>query len=211
MILFEIIKIKKNSYNNICIIDLNDDTNIKLHIDLIIKYGLTKGKIFDQDMKSKFESEQESIDAISYGIRIVSLRPRSIKEFKQKLRLKKFSDSGINNAVKKLLELNLLNDFDFANKFIEHLVKIKRFGKLRIMNELRKKGIQESIIRVLTDEIEISDEQFELIVKSTLRKLRMVSNKSLEKQKNSILIYLKNKGYSLETALKVLEMVFRDI
>ncbi|HRP02981.1 MAG TPA: regulatory protein RecX [Candidatus Kapabacteria bacterium] len=203
------IRLKKNS--NLCWLSLEDDKYYKIHIDIVTKYNLKAEMQIDENTLEQILNEQEIADAFTFSINKLSYGKDSIYSFRNKLKLKGFSSDTINLTIEKLKSHNYLNDELFAKEYIEHLVKRKSYGKLRIITELKKKGIIEELYSVFIDDYNFSGLDNDKINILLQKKLKLISNKSIDKQRSSLLFFLKNKGYTYEVAIKLINNLLSQI
>lgn len=96
------------------------------------------------DLRRRDEVEKAKHDAI----RLVSLRPRSAFEVRQRLERKGFDEDVIEEAVKRLKEIELLDDVAFAHYWLEQRETFKPRGRRAIQHELRLKGIGADVIEL---------------------------------------------------------------
>ncbi len=197
------IRLKKGT--NFCWLTLDNDEYFKIHIDLILKYRLKAGAELDADDFDVILKEQQILDGISLGIRKLSYGLDSIANFRNKLRQKNYDNESINIIITKLKENGYLDDNKFAIEYAKYLKFKKKYGKTRIIQQLKKKGINDFIINEAILDYEINEDDLEDIIQISQKKLRLISGKSIEKQKQSLLLFLKNKGYSFEVAKIVIE------
>lgn len=140
-------------------------------------------------------------------LRYISIRPRSEKEIssyiKEKL-YKKKSPEEIEGAtlkiIKTLVDLNLINDENFARSFIEwRLISSNPKGFRIIKSELFVKGVNKDLVEELLEDAEYKDMEKEAVK-------RVISKKSKSyKDKRVLKNYLLSRGFSynsLETALE---------
>ena len=110
----------------------------------------------------KSNETTEEKKALSKALKYLAIKPRSRKELKDKLKEKKFSQDMIENALRKVDDFGYLDDEDCAKSFLE-LKKSMGKGKIFIARELKRKGVDEEIIKGVlsrfyseTDEHEIA-------------------------------------------------------
>ena len=200
------IRLKKGT--NFCWLTLDSGEYFKIHIDLIVKYRLKSEIEISEDEFDTILSEQNIIDGIQYGINKLSYGIDSIANFRNKLKLKEYNNQAIEVIINRLKESGYLDDSKFAIEYISYLKDKKKYGKIRIIQQLRKKGINEQIINDAISKIDFEVENLDDIIKLSEKKLRLVSGKSIEKQMQSLMMFLKNKGYSFNIAKEVLERLF---
>lgn len=80
------------------------------------------------------------------ALRLLSYRPRSIREIKQRLTKTNADTHTINRVINNLIDQNLLNDQEFAQWWIDQRVKFRPRGNYALTQELAQKGIDREII-----------------------------------------------------------------
>ena len=96
--------------------------------------------------------------------------------------------------ISKLIEENYLNESRFAQSFARGKFNIKKWGKQRIVNELKARKISEYNIKLALKEI--SDEAYQSAFYSLFEKRKKaVSNYSIPIQKKKILAYMVYRGW----------------
>ena len=73
-------------------------------------------------------------------------RMRTVAEVRQRLRDKEYDEGEIEDAVRELIELGYLDDYQYALRYYEYNREKKR-GSLRAMRELSEKGVDEATIK----------------------------------------------------------------
>jgi regulatory protein len=86
-------------------------------------------------------------DIVAAALRLLSYRPRSMAELKEKLLLKGFEAAEAEKAVTILREAGYLDDERFAALLADSRVRNKNWGPSRIVAELIRKGVPTEIIR----------------------------------------------------------------
>lgn len=78
-------------------------------------------------------------------------RDRTEKEVSDKLSGLGFSEEAVNGALSRLRDAGLVNDADYALRYLEAL-KAKGRGRLRISSEMRRKGLPDGLVRNTLDD-----------------------------------------------------------
>lgn len=148
-------------------------------------------------MAEKTSSEK----ALAKAVNFIKFRPRSIKEVKDKLRTLAFDPATIQETLDKLAEYNLLDDAEFARLWSQERLVNKKFGLMKVKNELKMKGIDENIIREVLDIPELDETE------SAADFLRNKFRRGLpqdDKSKAKALALLGRNGFNYSTAKKAL-------
>lgn len=79
---------------------------------------------------------------------------RSSLEVKLKLKPYKLTQPQIDDMIESLKKDNFINEERFIRNFIQGKMNARQWGKMKIKNELLRKGINENIINTYIEEIE---------------------------------------------------------
>ena len=128
----------------------------KIHIYIDGEYRLTVDEIFwfscgyisgdeiEEEELTAFEEAAGSRRVFNSALNSLDYRDHSEKEIRAKL-MRKHGAEYVDEAVEKLIELDLVNDERYAENYARELFERKKFGKIRIKSELIAKGIASDI------------------------------------------------------------------
>lgn len=187
----------------------NSEEWMLLDIDVILKYGLKKGLDFTTELQQQVKAEQDLINAKKLAYSYATYKPRSEKQVEKRLAEKDFSRVVIDICINFLKEFNLIDDNRFAYDFAAMYIQKKPSGVALLRQELKAKGINEYLINDVVSQFTDSDLQLELAEKATIKKLRMLKTKPLEKQKNALIQYLQRQGFSWDIISKIIDANFK--
>lgn len=134
----------------------------KIHIYIDGEYLLTVDEIFwfscgyisgdeiDEEELTAFKEAAGFRCAFNSALNSLDYRDHSEREIRTKL-LRKYDADCVEEAVRKLVELDLVNDERYAENYARELYEHKKFGKMRIKSELRAKGIAAGIANEAVD------------------------------------------------------------
>ncbi|MGB3152712.1 MAG: regulatory protein RecX [Maribacter sp.] len=119
---------------------------------------------------------------------------RCHKEVIQKLRDMKMIPMAIDEIVTGLIQENYLNEERFAKSFARGKFKIKKWGKKRIVNELKQRGITKYNISIALREIDEGDylNTLDILAK---KRLGQISESNVQKRKKKLADYLLYRGW----------------
>jgi regulatory protein len=187
---------------------------VNVYLDERFGFGVAKAVLVDFDLYIGKELEQSEVDkivvqdqankALQKCFLLLGLRPRSEKELRDKLKAKQFDPKIINQTIKKVEELGYLNDAEFTRIFIE-MKKSK--GKIAIRLELRRKGVDDEIIRRSLAKYYSTDEEIESALNLAQKKLRTYKKLPSIKIKQKLSQYLAGRGFSWEIISNVMRKV----
>jgi len=98
------------------------------------------------------------ISALDYSLKLLGYRSRTVSELRKKLIEKGYDEPVIEPVIKRLVETNLINDEDYAQRYTNDKLIFNRRGPRRIYLELLSKGIDKDLIDKAVKKIEIEDE-----------------------------------------------------
>ena len=123
-----------------------------------------------------------------------SYQDRCHKEVTEKLKTFNVKQHESNQIISNLINDNYLNESRFSESFVRGKFKIKNWGKIRIISELKRRNISRYNITLGLKEVEDQDylNKFEEIFK---KKLSSLSNLSSDLKKKKIISYLQYRGW----------------
>ena len=136
-------------------------------------------------------SAEEILQKLEY---FCSYQERCHVEVQEKLRQFTLSENEKNQIIVHLIEHNFLNEERFARSFARGKFRIKHWGKIRIVNELKQRQISAANIKCALTEI--SDEEYQ----NTFDKLaekhwETIRETNALKKKKKFCDYLLRKGW----------------
>lgn len=140
---------------------------------------------------------QEAVNkAIEVSVKFCSYRERSEKEVIQKLSDKEFSKEIITSTLRKMKDLNFVNNLRFAKSFSRGKNRGNRWGKIKIRYELVGKGLNDEEITIGLDSIDSK------MYKESLKKnIEIFRKKNKNDNKNKLIGHLARKGFEMNLIL----------
>jgi regulatory protein len=139
--------------------------------------------------------------------RYLTIRPRSRKELADKLQDKEFSDTIITAVLEHVTRLGYLDDGKFAAQWAASRVRSRGFGRRRIEQELRIKGISSDIIKKTLNTLFVDAPEAETARKEADKKLRTLTRFEPEVRRRRLAGFLERKGFSSEIIRTILRTV----
>ncbi|WP_456423747.1 regulatory protein RecX [Lutibacter sp.] len=127
---------------------------------------------------------------------------RCHKEVEQKLYDLKMIPEAKEKIILHLLQHNFLNEERFAKAFVRGKFSIKKWGRIKIINELKFKNISKYNIKSALQEINEED-YFSTLQKIAIKKLKLLKEPNTFKKKNKLTTFLISKGYEFELVYKI--------
>ena len=181
------------------VLDTYDEVILKN--DLLLKKELTPK---DYQTILVDSNLQEQYNAC---IKYITVRIRSIKEIIEYLKRKNVENEDIECIVERLTNDKFLDDEHFCECFIKDKLRFTTMGEYRIINELKKQGINQEVINKY-DYLMNEDVMREKISKIVEKQIH--SNHKLDSQKlrNKLYNHLLNLGYSSRLIVEILNSRF---
>ncbi|MCM8797838.1 MAG: recombination regulator RecX [Candidatus Omnitrophica bacterium] len=146
--------------------------------------------------------------AKEYAFFLLKFRLRSEEELRCRLK-KKFPEAVINATLRFLKENNFIDDKIFVKEWIDARLK-KPFGIRRIVQELRLKGVADSVIQETLDRIKGDYSETQVVQRLAKEKLEALKDCEPLKAKRKVSAYLLRRGFSAETVYEVLNNLCRQ-
>ena len=134
--------------------------------------------------------------AIEVSVKFCSYRERSEKEVIQKLSDKEFSKEIITSTLRKMKDLNFVNNLRFAKSFSRGKNRGNRWGKIKIRYELVGKGLNDEEITIGLDSIDSK-----MYEESLKKNIQIFRKKNKNDNKNKLIGHLARKGFEMNLIL----------
>lgn len=147
--------------------------------------GLVSPMEIDREKFLSLKSQFDSRRAFNYAVNLLSRRAHSEYELTVKLKAKGLS-GGAEQAIEKLKRLGYVDDEHFASLYVQELIRVKKFGRRRIEQELYKKGIDRLVAEEVLENAEFEEDGlYDLVKRKYLRYLG--DEKGVKRVVNSLL------------------------
>ena len=122
---------------------------LSMHPDVFAVSGLSVGSEVDTESLETLSAEAELKKAKEKALNLLSYKEYTTKQLTD--RLKRHTDEeSAEQAVARMEERGLLDDDDYAERFARDLSERKKFGILRIRQEMRQRGLTSEQIEYAT-------------------------------------------------------------
>jgi regulatory protein len=160
----------------------------------------------EQSVADPPEAAQDKLlkRAKNTAYRYLTIRPRSRKELADKLQDKEFSDDIIAAVLDHVTRLGYLDDTKFAAQWAASRVRSRGFGRRRLEQELRIKGISREIIKENLNTFFEEAPEAETARKEAEKKLRTLARFEPEVRRRRLAGFLERKGFSSEIIRTIL-------
>ncbi|MGB7842759.1 MAG: regulatory protein RecX, partial [Salinimicrobium sp.] len=131
-----------------------------------------------------------------------SYRDRSQKEVEDKLLEIRMIPAAREQIVIRLMQEGFLNEERFARNFVRGKFRIKKWGRIRIRQELKFKEISTPIIRLAMEEID-EKTYFSTLCELAEKKLNLLKEPDKFKLRKKLSDHLLRKGYEANLVFEV--------
>lgn len=140
-------------------------------------------------------------------LRWCTYRDRCIYETRLKCKELGLDAEQTEKIISRLIQENYLNEFRFATQYVQSKSAIKKWGRQKILFELKRKKIDPNIIEQVLCGIE-DDHYQETLYLLAEKKWNSLKEQDLSKKKLKLRAYLHQKGYTshdIQEAIKWLD------
>ncbi len=153
----------------------------------------------------KLFTEAELYD---YALGALARRMRSVAELKRLLRNRVEADTEIGKTLVELIVVRLkdhgyLNDAKYATAFSSYRRDNEKFGRMRVVNDLKAKGVHGDVIEKAVSSV-YDDVKEESLARAYLRRKRLLKPKD-QKQTARIFRNLMRAGFGSKTIFTILK------
>ena len=193
---------RKNRY----VILLEDGTEHELISEILLKFGLRSGDIVDEKRLNDIFLQGTLLEAKNSSLRLLAKRMRTEKELIDRLKLKKFDEVIVDLTMKELKRMNLINDDDFTERYINDCISLKKpYGKFALSHKLQKLGVDKDLISEKLKSMIGADDEQELALNLAKKKIPSLAKYDVQKKKQRIAAFLGGRGFNWETIRKVFD------
>ena len=179
---------------NKCNLYLDGEFFAGVSLETVMKFRLKVGIEIDQKELADLVFDSEKVLALEKSIAYTSKNLKAKKQVVSYLEKKGYSYEVVKYCIDKLCEYNLINDEEYAKRYIESTAK--KQGKRLTEYKLMMKGLKKENISVVYDDLDLPSKEHakELAEKHLKNKERNKENLAKTYR------YLIGKGFSFEEA-----------
>lgn len=201
MILTDVTVTKKGRYA----LFIDGEFLFSVHPDIFLGSGWKKGRELTAEELEDLRMSSEERTAKDKALDLLSYSARTSRQLYEKL-ARSNDPEAASAAVARMEELGLVDDLDYAKRFIADKLNLRDWGLKRILNELRAKGVAEQHIQAAVEELDY-DGQARLL--EILRR-RAKALPTEQKERNTLVNRWMRQGYEYEEIKAVLRQLSED-
>ena len=196
--------VQKNNTDRMSVF-IDDAFAFGVHKDLVLKFGLHKGRHLAADEQQEIRHADAVMRAKSRALSYLAYKDRTENEVRQKLEQKDFTAGAIDEAVERLYELNYLDDASYAHRYAEERAR-RGYGPLRVESDLRRRGVARMHIAAAVEAAYDPESIHRIATEHAGRRSGRLSREpDMLKRKRKLSDFLVRRGFSYETARRVVE------
>jgi regulatory protein len=178
---------------------------------ILLQMGLRVGDEISESRIQLLHQAENLLGAKNAALKFLSVRARTVREVRDRLREKEFSDAEIEQAIEELSRAGLLNDAEFARMYVRDSLSVRPVGKLRLKRNMLLLGLDKVIIEEALEDQDIEAKQ-EGIAYETARKfmeksLAVRTKEDPPKTRQRLAAYLARRGFPWSVIDPVLRRV----
>jgi len=172
---------------------LDGEFAFAIPVNAVLDFGLRTGNQLSVSQIEELKEIDDTAKATDAAIRLLTARPRSVREIEQRLRRKEFDDPTIERVIERLRDWRYIDDEAFARFWVENRESNRPRGRRLLEQELRSKGIEREIVTNTIEDAEIDEIAGALEIART--KLRAYKDLEPEIVKRRLGAFLARRGY----------------
>lgn len=169
---------------------------------------LRKGQVLDEAEIVLLHHKDAISKAVERAVNLLSYRPRSQAEVRERLLQAEFDEAVTEAALNKLQTLGYLDDRQFARFWIEERNRFKPAGERALRYELRQKGVDDALIAELLAELLDEDQA---AYEAALPRVRRMRGASQREFKQKIGAFLQRRGFNYDVANRALQTLIEEL
>lgn len=150
------------------------------------------------------------------ALRLLGVRARSRAELRTRLLDKDFPPAQVEETLRRLTEMGLIDDAEFARQWVESRHRTSGRGRIALRNELRGKGVDPAVAEgalALVDDEDERDRAQDLLERKTasLSASDVADRADRDKHTRRLVAMLARRGYPASVALDLVRAALDDL
>jgi regulatory protein len=168
----------------------------------LVKYNLAVGMEITKEQLNGLLKQVLCIRARDAALRFVASRPRSSHEVVKRLEADGYPPAIINYVIKRMVQYRYINDGEFSAAYAASRLR-QGYGRFRVRQELRRKGIEDACIEAALVQPEGDD--IKNITEWLIRKRIDPSSLNEPKKRKRCIDALMRRGFSYHAVKEALD------
>lgn len=183
------------------------DDEYAFSLSLLNAAWLKLGQELSAEKIEALKREDEYEWGKEIALRLITNRPRSKKEVRDRMREKGIEESTRERVIDRFEELDLLDDEAFARYWIDQRARFKPRGKPLLRQELRQKGVDQQIVNDLLEETDDSA----AAMQAAEKKVRSLMRYPEDQFRKKLTGFLQRRGFSYQEIREVVDELWQRV
>ena len=176
------------------LVSFDNGEEIIISEDTLVNFGLYKGQEVEEEFVENLKFEDEKSEALLLSYKFLQ-RNKTKHQLVDYLYKNKIQRDIIDIVLPILEEKKYLNDEDYARRYLNDALNIRKYGKIKTRYMLMSKGIDKKIIEKVMENYDYEQEYMNAL---ELIEKRISKDESDPKKINSAKNYLQGRGFEYE-------------
>jgi len=199
------LKVQKKNPNRVSIYL---DEEFAFGVSRIVAAWLHVGQELSEEKIAEMQDQETKEAALQKALLLLSYRPQSEAEIRQKLKKGGFDPEVITKVLDRLRETGLVRDENFAREWVENRNALRPRSRKMLAYELRQKGVAEEAIE---QALETTSEDEDLAFQAANRYAHKLMANDWQEFHRRLMSFLARRGFSYETANTVVRQVWQEL
>ena len=188
------------------VITTSDGETLIVHAEAPGLAGITEGDTLDGKARNRLDFEQHRETAHKAALRLLSRRPRSEREMRQRLRQRGLPTDAVADEVERLRGAGLLDDEAFAQSWVEERQASAPRGQRLLRYELLGRGVRSEI----ADEAVASVDDRTAALAVARGRARRLSRLEFQQFRQRLSGFLERRGFGYEEVEVAVRTVWNE-
>ena len=145
------------------------------------------------------------------ALRLLERRAYTRKEIKDKLTQREFDVSAIETTLGDLERLALIDDRNFATRFVDEKLRLKPCGRMLLARDLKRRGVPVVVVDEVLEEAFGEVDSVALAYEVLSKRARRYEGLERDKAMNRMFGFLARRGFDGSTSREVAQQVWQEI
>jgi regulatory protein len=187
---------------------------VSVYVDGKYAFGLYKslaselqvGQVLSPGEIEKFELRDEEEKAYQRALRYISRRPHAEREIRDKLFRNRVPADLCERVIERLRKASLLDDYAFAESWVENRREFRPRGAKALRHELKQKGISTAAIEAALSDFDEEAAAWDAGRKAVRRYKSLPEDVAMKR----MLAYLARRGFSYRVTKKIVDTLLTE-
>ncbi len=169
-------------------------------------HGLRPGQAIAREQIDAIVAADRRRQALGAAVAMLARRPRSEREVRQRLKQGSLPPALVDETVRKLIDMKLLDDAEYARAWTESRDRHSPRGRRLIVRELRASGVDAAIAERAAAEVSDEDAAHRL----ASRRMRSLERLEYDAFRSRLGSYLQRRGFGWDVCRATVERCWRE-